>query len=88
MYGEPRSYLSYLLRLWQTRQDGTLVWRASLQSPDTGERQGFASLEALLVFLRQEFHDPQSQVSSRGRSQDSTQTGVDPDGQCATEEEE
>ena len=54
IHGEPRSYLSYLLRLWQTKKDGRLVWRASLQSPDTGERQGFASLEALFAHLRQE----------------------------------
>jgi len=46
--------MSYLLRLWQTRSGGELVWRASLQSPDTGERTGFASLESLFTFLQQQ----------------------------------
>jgi len=47
-----RRYLSYLLRLWQIKSGGELVWRASLESPHTGERRGFASLEALFAFLR------------------------------------
>ena len=46
-----RRYLSYLLRLWQTSDGGRQVWRASLQSPDSEERQGFASLEDLYAFL-------------------------------------
>jgi hypothetical protein len=45
-------YLSYLLRLWQTSNGEKQVWRASLESPGTGERQGFASLEALFDFLQ------------------------------------
>lgn len=57
---EPRGqpgYLSYLLRLWQvdhqgvTRQEGVTLWRASVESSLTGERQGFASLEELFKFL-------------------------------------
>lgn len=44
-------YLSYLLRLWQTGDGEELVWRASLQSPGSEERQGFASLEDLFDFL-------------------------------------
>jgi hypothetical protein len=31
-----------------------LVWRASLEDARTGERQGFASIEALLVFVRRQ----------------------------------
>jgi hypothetical protein len=45
-------YLSYLLRLWQTSDDGEQIWRASLETPGTGERQGFASIEDLIRFLR------------------------------------
>ena len=45
--------LSYLLRLWQTEQEKALVWRASLQNAHTGERQGFAGLAELYVFLEQ-----------------------------------
>ena len=47
-----RRYLSYLLRLWQTSDGEELLWRASLEMPGTGERHGFASLEALFEFLR------------------------------------
>ncbi len=54
MSGEQRSYLSYLLRLWQTKSGGELVWRASLESPHTGERKSFASLTDLFTFLEQE----------------------------------
>jgi hypothetical protein len=52
-------YLSYLLRLWQESNDDAAegcersVWRASLTSPTTGERVGFASLEGLVEYLQQ-----------------------------------
>jgi hypothetical protein len=51
---EQRRYLSYLLRLWQIRSGGELVWRASLESARTGERTGFASVDALFAFLQQQ----------------------------------
>jgi hypothetical protein len=50
---EPR-YLAYLLRLWQVRDNDELLWRASLEDPHTGERRGFASLEMLVAFLREQ----------------------------------
>jgi hypothetical protein len=52
--GEERRYLSYLLRLWQIKSGGELVWRMSLENPHTHQRQGFASLEALFDFLREQ----------------------------------
>jgi hypothetical protein len=51
---EQRRYTSYLLRLWQVRSKDGIAWRASLESVDTGERKGFASLGALFAFLRQQ----------------------------------
>jgi hypothetical protein len=45
-------YLSYLLRLWQTSDKGEQVWRASLESPGSGERRGFARLKDLFDFLQ------------------------------------
>jgi hypothetical protein len=45
-------YQSYLLRLWETCDGEMRVWRASLESPGSGERRGFASLEDLIEFLR------------------------------------
>jgi hypothetical protein len=44
-------YLSYLLRLWQTNDGKKQIWRASLQSPNTQEQRGFASLEELMDYL-------------------------------------
>jgi hypothetical protein len=52
MTGERHRRMSYYLRLWQTKSGGDLVWRASLESPRTGERTGFASLERLFAFLQ------------------------------------
>jgi hypothetical protein len=59
MPAEQQRYLSYLLRLWQTSNGERQIWRASLESPGTGERQGFASLEDLFGFLQAqiEFQD-------------------------------
>jgi hypothetical protein len=54
MNDKPRRYLAYMLRLWQISADGELAWRASLESPRTGERRGFASLEALFKFLEEQ----------------------------------
>ena len=51
--GRQTGYLSYLLRLWQESEKGA-GWRASLQSPDTGERVGFASLDKLYGFLQRQ----------------------------------
>ncbi|MFB0538057.1 MAG: hypothetical protein ACETWR_24100 [Anaerolineae bacterium] len=53
MSGGQRRYLSYLLRLWQIRSEGELVWRVSLES-HTGERRGFANLADLFTFLEKE----------------------------------
>ena len=55
MASEPRRYLAYLLRVWHvTDEDGARALRASLEDVHTGARQGFASLEQLLAFLREE----------------------------------
>lgn len=58
--GRP-GYLSYLLRLWRVSGDGEphdmgskTIWRASLESARTGEQRGFASLDQLFGFLREQ----------------------------------
>lgn len=51
MTEEQTRYQSYLLRLWQTASEGQQVWQASLEHPGSGERQGFANLQALFDFL-------------------------------------
>ena len=54
-------YFSYLLRLWQTDDQGRAVWRASLESPGTRERLGFANLDDLLKFLETQTLAPNNQ---------------------------
>jgi len=61
MSDEPHDYYSFLLRLWQTSSHGKVVWRASLESAQTGERCGFADLASLVAFLEQQTGDGSSQ---------------------------
>jgi len=45
-------YRAYLLRMWAVEQSGQVVWRASLESAQTGEHRGFATLDALFDYVR------------------------------------
>jgi hypothetical protein len=61
---EQSDYLSYLLRLWRVSDEEKAVWRASLESPHTGERRGFANLAELFTFLEKEVsHVAQGQTA-------------------------
>ncbi|GIK56875.1 MAG: hypothetical protein HND44_06065 [Chloroflexi bacterium] len=51
----PLAGQTFLLRLWQENPDAP--WRVSLQHAVTGERWGFATLEALFSFLHHSFSD-------------------------------
>jgi hypothetical protein len=51
---QQRRYLAYLLRLWQASPGEPSMWRASLERPQSDERQGFASLADLFAFLENE----------------------------------
>ncbi len=51
MNAERPAYLSYLLRLRRAPGGAGQPWRASLQDTLSGERTGFADLEALCAFL-------------------------------------
>jgi hypothetical protein len=51
----PPQYHSYLLRFWEERGQQPSVWRFSLEDPQTDQRYGFASLEALDVFRNKDF---------------------------------
>jgi hypothetical protein len=61
--GEYRDYVSYLLRMWQDCSDEgspplqEVLWRASLQSPHTGEQIGFADLDNLFAYLKAQTDD-------------------------------
>ena len=54
MPDESHEYHSFLLRLWRTSSHGNAVWRASLESAQTGERCGFADLASLIAFLKEQ----------------------------------
>ena len=54
MKDRKRRYLAYLVRLWQVRDKGQTVWRASVENAHTGERRGFARLAKLFAFLESE----------------------------------
>jgi hypothetical protein len=49
--GDQSDYQSYLLRLWRAKE-GEEGWRASLEIAQTGERKGFATLDALFDYVR------------------------------------
>ena len=51
---ERKRYFSCLLRVWLAEESSQPQWRASLEDPHTGERQGFASLEDLYQYLNQQ----------------------------------
>jgi hypothetical protein len=53
MSNRKRGYVAYLLRLWQVDEGPEAPWRASLESPQTGQRLGFAGLGELFAFLEQ-----------------------------------
>jgi hypothetical protein len=54
MTTEQQRYFAYMLRLWQVSSDGEPIWRASLESPHSGELRGFANLELLFAFLEEQ----------------------------------
>ena len=71
---ERHDYRSYLLRLWRVGTEEA-VWRASLDSPHTGEHIGFASLEDLFAFLEKEVREvAQGQTMSRRLRKEATST--------------
>jgi hypothetical protein len=65
MSEERNAYQAYLLRLWRVPCQGRWQWRASLENPQSAERQLFAGLEQLFAFLseqceRQVPHTPEA----------------------------
>ncbi len=56
----PPRYRAFLLRLWEERDqhpEAAAIWRLSLEDPQTGERLGFASLQALSEYLASMLQD-------------------------------
>ena len=63
MTTQPRRYMAYLVRLWQVNSEGPPAWRASIEDPHTGERRGFAALESLFGFLREQVGETGSRTA-------------------------
>ena len=64
---ERPAYLSYLLRLWRAPGGVGQPWRASLEDTLTGARRGFADLEALAAYLRDEIEGESAPEQEPGR---------------------
>jgi hypothetical protein len=57
-----KAYFSYLLRMWRAGDETDGEWRASMENAQTGEREVFSGVEAVVDFIRQqagETSDPQ-----------------------------
>ena len=54
MSDEPDGYQTYVLRLWRAKCQGKWQWRASIESPHTGERHTFASVQQLFAYLSEQ----------------------------------
>ncbi len=66
MMKQPESqYQSYLLRLW--RDGEGKAWRVMLEHISTHERHGFADMEGLCTFLREQMND-QGKIGEKGIS--------------------
>lgn len=67
---DEKTYLSFLLRVWRVGQNEHSVWRASLEDTRTGERHGFASLEELMRFLREQIFEKEEKTNRVDRLSD------------------
>lgn len=62
-------YLAYMLRLWRVEDQVQPTWRASLESPHTGERRAFSDLALLFAFLKDRTDDsPDVEITDGGTS--------------------
>lgn len=62
MEAAQRTYLSYLLRLWREERGDEGVWRASLESVQTGEQRHFVDEDHLFAYLMQQMGLPARSV--------------------------
>jgi hypothetical protein len=44
-------YYSFLVRLWESENDGDSIWHFSLESSESGEKQFFSNLGELMNFF-------------------------------------
>jgi hypothetical protein len=67
MSEERDAYQAYLLRLWRVPCQGRWQWRASLENPQSAERQLFAGLEQLFAFVEERCDGQQVELPPVGR---------------------
>jgi hypothetical protein len=58
----------FLIHIWPVEEEGKPAWRASLESVQTGERQGFASPEDLFAFIKKQLLDPLRIVDNKNKT--------------------
>jgi hypothetical protein len=59
MEKEKSAYRSFLLRMWQVKQNGDWIWRCSLEETGSDQQRKFVDLDALFGYLSVETGAPQ-----------------------------
>jgi hypothetical protein len=54
MTEEQINYRSFMIRMWQVKDDDQPTWRASIEVVDSGEQYGFTSLDEMFAFLEEQ----------------------------------
>jgi hypothetical protein len=75
---KPKGYYSYLLRIWQTGEGPGCTWCASLEQPGTGRQVGFATLDHLFAFLKEQTSPRADQAGAGGMEQAGAGSGDEP----------
>ena len=68
------NYHSYLLRLWQEATGKESSWRFVLVNLAEGEQRGFASLERLVAFLKEQMDEISASGSANRNDTESRST--------------
>lgn len=79
VFGKPPCYRCYLLTCWGEQSQDPLepvVWRFRLEDPRTGQRRGFASLDALVAVLEREMAERSTDIGDTG-NQAAYQTDIE-----------
>ena len=66
----PVTYRSYLLRLRWVDNAGRQTWRASLETPGSGNQIYFEDLEALCAYLATQLHSTEGKGGLMDKSQE------------------
>jgi len=50
----PMQYQAYLLRIWPVKRTEGVIWHAHITNAHTSESRGFANLDEMFDYLRQQ----------------------------------